>query len=962
MLEEILSVLQRLETVPLVGRRAEWAVLSRYLDTPLHSGLIVTLSGEPGIGKTKFARAVADAFRATGTRLLFLSCYEQTQTLPYAPFIELQADLPALSLMLSTISSHAEGARSESGARFGLFDRVDQALQELTATERVLFVMDDLQWADAASLDLLRFLIRRGQRGGRAFLATLRPHECPASSPVGLFLTEMTREQRLFEVPLSPLTQAESELVLSASLESVDPEVVRILYEQTGGFPFFLQEQVRLLVSERYLQREQGMWRFPEAAARRGDLPLSRSITTTILQRIQHFPIEGRRLLQAAAVLGTRVPLPHLAGLLALPAWVVVEDLTPIVQAHLLQPISAAGSDLPAAYLFCHVLVRQALYAEMPPAERRLLHYQAAHLLSEGNDAVIAGEEQPRNWGTVAYHAERARDWRLAFDASVSAGTAAIRLLASHDALIHFRRAHHLMASLPLSAPQRLELARQVILALLGTGRLAEAAREAETMIQQAVQAGDRTAEAWAWIRLGQAQTLTHHLDEASRALEQGQHIAEALDHAALRASALSQRTVLLDKRGLLTEAEACMTQALPLAEQIGDRAVILNGLIYLGYMANWQGHFAQAVTHLQEALALALSAHDLLSVAHTRFALGLAQAGLGQYEAALSQLQTLQDLSAVIDEPYFAVRVPNTMGWIYRELLLVERALEWDRRSVEQTEHGEWPGLFEARANSLLNLVMDLVLLGRLDEADEALQRATEATERDEFMRWRNRNRLALTTGELLLARGEAPLALLAAEEALAQAQATRSGKYRLLAHDLAGRALVVLQREEEALTRFELARAEATALGYTAGHWRVLVHLAGLFEQVGQPEQATSALSHAKTCVQTIAVGLHSAELRTAFLATAPVAALLAPPTQKNRAHEPETQQHTSRLASLSPREREVLRLLADGLTNQAIAHVLSISERTVNSQLVHIFNKLGVNSRTAAVAYALRYGGGK
>ena len=109
--------------------------------------------------------------------------------------------------------------------------------------------------------------------------------------------------------------------------------------------------------------------------------------------------------------------------------------------------------------------------------------------------------------------------------------------------------------------------------------------------------------------------------------------------------------------------------------------------------MANWQGQFTSAVTHLQEALALALSSHDLLSVAHTRFALGLAQAGLGHYEAALSQLQTLQDLTAVIGEPYFAVRVPNTIGWIYRELLLVERALEWDRRSVEQTEHGDWPG-----------------------------------------------------------------------------------------------------------------------------------------------------------------------------------------------------------------------------------------------------------------------------
>src|SRR5258708_34229134 len=163
-------------------------------------------------------------------------------------------------------------------------------------TGPLLFLVDALRWADAASLDLVRSLIRRGRQGGRAFLATLRPHEYSASSPIGLFLTDMTREQCLFDVPLSPLIQAESEHFLSSLLERVDPEVVRILYAQTGGFPFFLQEQVRLLVSERYLQREQGMWRFTEAAPT-GDLPLSRSTTTTILRRLQTFPIEVRKLL-----------------------------------------------------------------------------------------------------------------------------------------------------------------------------------------------------------------------------------------------------------------------------------------------------------------------------------------------------------------------------------------------------------------------------------------------------------------------------------------------------------------------------------------------------------------------------------------------------------------------------------------------------------------------------------------
>src|SRR5258708_19434035 len=98
------------------------------------------------------------------------------------------------------------------------------------------------------------------------------------------------------------------------------------------------------------------MWRFTEAATR-GDLPLSRSTTTTILRRLQHFPIEVQKLLQAAAVLGTRFSLLLLARLLALPAWAVAEDLTPVVGAHLLHPIYTPSSVLPHPSLLCHIIL-----------------------------------------------------------------------------------------------------------------------------------------------------------------------------------------------------------------------------------------------------------------------------------------------------------------------------------------------------------------------------------------------------------------------------------------------------------------------------------------------------------------------------------------------------------------------------------------------------------------------------
>jgi DNA-binding CsgD family transcriptional regulator/tetratricopeptide (TPR) repeat protein len=929
-----------------VGRDVERALLSAHLETARRSGSIVTVGGEPGIGKTRLAGDVAAALGAAGHRVLILRCYEETQTLPYGPFREAAGELAEIPALLADIPATSEGARTEAGARLGPFDRVDKLLQQWTTERPLLVVIDDLQWADAASIELVRHLVRRGRGRHRAFLASLRPRECSPGSALDLFLADTARERSRADLPLLALTEAFSQELVRAVLERAEPEVGRTLHGRTGGVPLFMEEQLRLLLLNGHLRREQGTWRLTEAAAR-GEVPLSPTIATTIQRRVGQLPMDAQELLQAASVLGTRVPLPLLADLCARAAPAVVEDLAPAVRARLLHPVYAAGSDLPDAYVFGHVLTRDTLYVELAPDRRRALHARVARILGgKGSGAIAPAAEHPSE--AIAYHAERAHEWRLAYDASVIAGAAAIRALASGDALVHLRRARHLLPSITTSPADRLELERLTIVALLGAGRLADVGVAAQALTTLAAELGDRATETWAWIRLGQVKTFEHHLDEAAAALDQGERLAEAQADPALLAGALSERAVLLHKRGLLAEADACLLRALPLAEQAGNRIVVLNGAIYLGHAQNWQGRFGDAVTHLQEALLLAQAARDTLSIANARFALGLARAGLGQYEAALAELRALMELSEVIGQTYFAARIPNTIGWIHRELLLVDSAVDWDSRSIVETEQGDGPGIAEARANSLLNLAMDVVLLGRLDEAGDVLRDATQPIERDEFMRWRNRNRFALTAGELLLARGDAAGALAAAEDAIGQAQRISSAKYVALAHDLAARALTVLGRNSTAISRFELAVSGAAGLGYIAGQWRALARLAHLLARSGQPDAAAARTGEAQAIVDRIAAGLRAPELRASRLVAEPVAVLVA-----------DAVPGVGGSGRLSVRETEVLRLVARGFTNQRIASELSISERTVNSHLVHIFNKLGVDNRVAAAMHAVRAG---
>jgi len=950
---EAFAVLARLGGAPLVGRDAELRFLLARVETAASQpGAVMIVSGEPGSGKTRLVTEVARAASAKGACIIFCRCYDQTQVLPYAPFLDSTLKLPELATLLHSSLEEVVGARNEEGAKLGLFEKIDHFLLDLAGPTPLALVVDDLQWADAASLDLLRHLARRGRRGGRVILATVRNPERAVTSLVSTFLADVTREGLLVEIALPPLGQRECSALLADLMGVLDHPLADAIYARTGGLPFFVEELVRLLVSAGFAILKDEIWQL--AGIRDlAHLPVPPSVSATILQRLRRLPAETRGKLSAAAALGVNVPAVLLAHVLDCAEASLLEDLTPALSTHLLRATYTADAEYPTTYTFAHVLYRDVLYAELPPDERRSLHHRIVR-------ALVSGPASARTMALLAFHAERARDWQQTFDASLVAGDAAMRALAPHEALTHFQRARNLAASshVPVSQAEQFALDRRILRALLGRGRIAEAAKEAQAVVERAWRLEERTEEAWALAQLGLAAIFTHQLDLAFEALERARRLAGALGDDALLATALSHLTVLYDKRGLLDEAAACIEQALPLAEQVGNRAVVLQGFTYLGYMANWRGEFVAATSRLREACSLAREALDLHSLASAQFALALALAGRGAYEAALDELHQLEDFSAVTGEPYYAVRVPNTIGWIYRELAFIERALEWDERAVAEASGGDWPGLFEARANSLLNLAFDLILLGRLEEAELRIAQAAEAAAHDEFMRWRNLNRLALCQGELALAQGKGELALAAAEDALAQAERTHSGKYLFLGQDLAGRALSLLQRDQEAVRYLEQAIAKAASLCYRAGHWRSLVNLGAVLTRLGEAGRSSECCAQARALVDALATSLQNPELRAAFLEAPPVAALTAKQEAAPDGRRA-LQTRSSLPVGLSQREVEVLRLLAQGLTNREIAASLVVSERTINSHLVHIFNKVGVTSRAAATAFAVRHG---
>lgn len=942
----VMSVLAAIGMSPLVGLEAERDLIAARLAASADGpGAVIVISGIPGVGKTRLAVAAAAGLDRTVIRL---QCDEHLRNVPYFPFLDPAAGLDDLAALLASPLSKGDSP----AARLDLFENVDRFVVQRAGETPCVLLVDQLEWIDAASVDLLRHLVHRG----RAVLATMRVGASQIDSPLGQLLADWNHERLLLEVPLAPLGQPAADELVAHLLGSVDRDVSGAIHSRTNGHPFLIEEFVRFLVTEGYVSRREGVWRRSDLAFPSGG-EVSFGITAAILRRHDHLPLKTRHALRAASVLGVQCPLSLLAALLDSAEADLIDDLAPAIALQIFWIESHGVGDHSAQGGFKLSLLRDAHYASLIREDRQALHRRAAELLARDPAERSFELVNVAEAALLAYHAEQAHAWELAYEASITAGDVAVSVLAGSDALVHFNRARGFARAGHVSsdATGALALDRRIVATLRAIGRYEEAATAARIMADRAASVGDRSAEAWAWIWFADPRrTFADSFEDNITGLERGQAIAESLADDGLLAAALATRGALLATRGLLDEAEAALQQALPLADRAGDRVTALRGLIQVALTESWRGRFQDAIVTFERAARLAKAAQDGSDLADAHFGLSLALAGYGEYDDALGILRDLLASAVKPGESLYAVRVPNTIGWIYRELALVEQALAWDTRAVAEAESEQDGGIghFKARANSLLNVGMDLILLDRLDDAETILDQADEAIRRSDYMRWRTSNRLTLCQGELVLARGDGTRSLKLAEEALTQATSTQSAKHAHQAHDLAGRALAALGRHEEAIQRLEQAVTAAGEIGYRAGQWRSLAHLGNALSRQGRSRAASEHFAEAGRVVDAIAMNLRNAELRADFLAAPVVAAVLA------RAGTGSLIPPSLFPMGLSGREVEVLRLVADGLTNSQIAERLYLSPKTVSSHLVSIFAKLGVTSRARATRFALEH----
>jgi DNA-binding SARP family transcriptional activator len=445
---------------PLVGRAVAFSQLvARYQQARQGQPQAVLVVGEAGIGKTRLASEFVAWARAQGAEVLSGYAFELGGRLPYQPLVEalrkrleeenapedlledlwlaeLSRLLPELRVRYPDLPAPTE---DELTAKVRLFEAVARLLDALAERAPLVLLLDDLQWVDEASLDLLRYLARDWIRHDNRVLL-LGMLRCEGLEPKSQ-LADLGRDLPVSQVPLQPLSQAQTLQLIEAlagqgehkpacpsrampAQESERPLVALgdFLFAQTGGHPLYLLETLKLLREREWLVPRlgaDGTWglepteemaaALAQAQPRRELLPSS--VRAMIQVRLAKLSQPARRVVMASAVLGTSASARLLWQVADLGVQAGVEALEEADKSGILRE-EEAGAGHVGSYRFTHELMRDVVYTELGAARRQVLHQRAlAWLQAEG---ALASE--------LAYHALLAGEAEVAYRSSMQAG------------------------------------------------------------------------------------------------------------------------------------------------------------------------------------------------------------------------------------------------------------------------------------------------------------------------------------------------------------------------------------------------------------------------------------------------------------------------------------------------------------------------------------------------------------
>jgi predicted ATPase/class 3 adenylate cyclase len=637
-------------STPLIGRSGELSLLQGLFERVLRDQTphLVTLSGEPGVGKSRLTRE----FRTFIDDLPDLISWRQGRCLPYGEGITfwalseivkshagiLENDGPDEAAAKLTVAveiveddREREWIRTRLGPLIGIGDETAVAereesfaawrgfLEAIAASGPFVLVIEDLHWADPSMLEFVEHLADWASGVPLFILCTARPELYEREPSWGGGKRNHTA------VSLSPLSAEETAQLIAVLLDRtvLPAETQRALLERAGGNPLYAEEFIRMLVDRGVLVRRGASW---DLTAGEGDIPVPENVHALIAARLDTLPPERKALLQDAAVIGKVFWAGALAEMGNVDVETVRAGLHELARKELLRPARRSSIEGETEYAFWHLLIRDVAYGQIPRTQRAAGHRSAATWIER-----MASERVAENAEVLAYHYEQAIELaRAAGGDSRELEALAVRflLMASERASrLDVQKAADLVGrALGLTRagePDRLQVLLTDARSTVSGWATRDPVAACERALEEARAQGDRLAEGEVLSILSQAEWIAGDTARQTELLRQSLEILEGLPPGPELSRALTRFVAATGLTGRSARTLELAEAALPVVSEFGSGTDLAILLQFRGQARIDLGEPSEGIADMREGLRIALESSPVgyICAAHVNVA-----------------------------------------------------------------------------------------------------------------------------------------------------------------------------------------------------------------------------------------------------------------------------------------------------------------------------------------------------
>ncbi len=873
-----LDVVAERGLTPYVGREREMRVLFECFEkAQAGQGQVVFIVGEPGIGKS---RLLYEFHRRLGDDATWLEgrCMSFGQSIAMHPIIDmmkrnfrieegdtegtiakkiersilllgedLRPIVPYLRYLLSVDPGDASVAAMDPQQRRGeMFDALRRLLVRASEVRPQVRVHEDCHWMDKATEESLLFMADSVPNNRILDILTYRtgyPH------PFG----ERTYHSRVVLTALSAEDSVHmAEAVLST--ESLPQDLNALVAAKAEGNPFFVEEVVKSLQEVGAIRKSGDRY---VLAKRLEEIFIPDTIQDVIMARIDRLEEAPKKTLQLASVIGrefTSRLLDRIGDIRGR-----TEDFLRELKA--LELIYEKSLFPELAYMFKHALTHDVAYSSLLVQRRKELHRVIALAIEE-----LYAERLAEQYEVLAHHFSRAEDWTRALDYLLKGAEKAMQSFANREAVALYDQALEVVGELgdAVDAQTLMTIRDAKSNAYFALSDFLNSRAEGEHLLALARRAEDRVKEGAALAAMGFASMWAHDFERALAESREAIEVADPIGAAPVIAASRFTTGFVYAVTERLDAAKVEFAEALRIGRAAGAHVPETLSLGFIALQTGWEGRYAEAAQRAAEAVRISREHHLVVPLLWTVWISGVVAIGKGEYDEALTNLEQHLALCEKAGDEVMSHRVLNTLGWLWVEFGNTERALDVNRRGAEGARKRGDP---ETMANAEINLADLLLAQGQIGEAREIIDeiyRIVKDPATSDWMRWRYSTHLFATMGDVSLARGDHANAREWADRCLEIATRTNAPKNLVKGWRLRGEIAMARRQWDDAAGALQQALTLARGIGNPTQIWKTHAALGRLHGEHRKPDAAHAAYLAAREVIDGIKNRLRDERLR--------------------------------------------------------------------------------------------------